>query len=251
MLAAGVPIKAPVAGIAMGLITEGDRFAVLSDILGDEDHLGDMDFKVAGTETGITAFQMDIKISNVSTAIMTKALEQARKGRLHILAEMNKTISVPVAEISEFAPKILTVKIDVDKIGAIIGPGGKNIKALCEQYGVKINVDDDGSVTIFGANQKASMEAKAAVLGIAQDPEVGIVYQGTVKRVMDFGAFVEILPGKEGLVHISRLSRTRINSASDVVKEGQVIPVRLLEVDKLGRLNLSYIDALDDPNQKK
>jgi len=251
MLAAGVPIKAPVAGIAMGLITEGDRFAVLSDILGDEDHLGDMDFKVAGTETGITAFQMDIKISNVSTAIMTKALDQARRGRLHILGEMNKTISVPVAEISEFAPKILTVKIDVDKIGAIIGPGGKNIKALCEQYGVKINVDDDGSVTIFGANQKASMEAKAAVLGIAQDPEVGIVYQGTVKRVMDFGAFVEILPGKEGLVHISRLSRTRINSASDVVKEGQVIPVRLLEVDKLGRLNLSYVDALDDPNQKK
>jgi polyribonucleotide nucleotidyltransferase len=251
MLAAGVPIKAPVAGIAMGLITDGDRFAVLSDILGDEDHLGDMDFKVAGTEAGITAFQMDIKISNVSTQIMSKALDQARKGRLHILGEMNKTISTPAAEISEFAPKILTVKIDVDKIGAIIGPGGKNIKALCEQYGVKINVDDDGSVTIFGANQKASLEAKAAVLGIAQDPEVGIVYQGTVKRVMDFGAFVEILPGKEGLVHISRLSRTRINAASDVVKEGQVIPVRLLEVDKLGRLNLSYIDALDDPNQKK
>ncbi len=251
MLAAGVPLKAPVAGIAMGLITEGSRFAVLSDILGDEDHLGDMDFKVAGTEKGITAFQMDIKISNVSAEIMTKALEQARKGRMHILGEMNKTISVPAKEISEFAPKILTVKIDVDKIGAIIGPGGKNIKALCEQYGVKINVDDDGSVTIFGANQKASLEAKAAVLGIAQDPEVGIVYQGTVKRVMDFGAFVEILPGKEGLVHISRLSRTRINAASDVVKEGQVIPVRLLEVDKLGRLNLSYIDALDDPDQKK
>ncbi|PKL06892.1 MAG: polyribonucleotide nucleotidyltransferase, partial [Spirochaetae bacterium HGW-Spirochaetae-7] len=197
LLAAGVPIKAPVAGIAMGLITEGDRFAVLSDILGDEDHLGDMDFKVAGTEAGITAFQMDIKISNVSSEIMTKALDQARRGRLHILSIMNKTISVPAAEISEYAPKILTVKIDVDKIGAIIGPGGKNIKALCEQYGVKINVDDDGSVTIFGANQKASMEAKAAVLGIAQDPEVGIVYQGTVKRVMDFGAFVEILPGKE------------------------------------------------------
>jgi len=251
LLAAGVPIKAPVAGIAMGLITEGDRYAVLSDILGDEDHLGDMDFKVAGTEAGITAFQMDIKISNVSTEIMTKALDQARRGRLHILSIMNKTISVPAAEISEYAPKILTVKIDVDKIGAIIGPGGKNIKALCEQYGVKINVDDDGSVTIFGANQKASMEAKAAVLGIAQDPEVGIVYQGTVKRVMDFGAFVEILPGKEGLVHISRLSRTRINAASDVVKEGQVIPVRLLEVDKLGRLNLSYIDAIDDPDQKK
>jgi polyribonucleotide nucleotidyltransferase len=251
MLAAGVPIKAPVAGIAMGLITEGDRYAVLSDILGDEDHLGDMDFKVAGTEAGITGFQMDIKIAKVSTEILVKALDQARRGRLHILSIMNKTISVPAAEISEFAPKILTVKIDVDKIGAIIGPGGKNIKALCEQYGVKINVDDDGSVTIFGANQKASLEAKAAVLGIAQDPEVGIVYQGTVKRVMDFGAFVEILPGKEGLVHISRLSRTRINSASDVVKEGQVIPVRLLEVDKLGRLNLSYVDAIDDPSQKK
>ncbi len=251
MLTAGVPIKAPVAGIAMGLITEGSRFAVLSDILGDEDHLGDMDFKVAGTERGITAFQMDIKISNVSTEIMTKALDQARRGRLHILGEMAKTISAPAREISEFAPKILTLKIDVDKIGAIIGPGGKNIKALCEQFSVKINVDDDGTVTIFGANQKASLEAKAAVLGIAQDPEVGIVYQGTVKRVMDFGAFVEILPGKEGLVHISRLSRTRINAASDVVKEGQVIPVKLLEVDKLGRLNLSYIDALDDPNHKK
>lgn len=251
MLAAGVPIKAPVAGIAMGLITEGDRYAVLSDILGDEDHLGDMDFKVAGTEKGITGFQMDIKIANVSTEILTKALAQAKRGRLHILGIMNKTISVPAADISEFAPKIISVKIDQDKIGAIIGPGGKNIKALCEQYGVKINVDEDGTVTIFGSNQKASADAKAAVLGIAQDPEVGLIYQGTVKRVMDFGAFVEILPGKEGLVHISRLSRTRVNSVSDVVKEGQVIPVKLLEVDKLGRLNLSYVDALEDAEQKK
>ncbi len=251
MLAAGVPIKAPVAGIAMGLITEGDRYAVLSDILGDEDHLGDMDFKVAGTESGITGFQMDIKIANVSTEILTKALAQAKRGRLHILGIMNKTISVPASDISEFAPKIISVKIDQDKIGAIIGPGGKNIKALCEQYGVKINVDEDGTVTIFGSNQKASADAKAAVLGIAQDPEVGLIYQGTVKRVMDFGAFVEILPGKEGLVHISRLSRTRVNSVSDVVKEGQVIPVKLLEVDKLGRLNLSYVDALEDAEQKK
>ena len=251
MLAAGVPIKAPVAGIAMGLITEGDKYAVLSDILGDEDHLGDMDFKVAGTEKGITGFQMDIKIANVSTEILTKALAQAKRGRLHILGIMNKTISVPAADISEFAPKIISVKIDQDKIGAIIGPGGKNIKALCEQYGVKINVDEDGTVTIFGSNQKASADAKAAVLGIAQDPEVGLIYQGTVKRVMDFGAFVEILPGKEGLVHISRLSRTRVNSVSDVVKEGQVIPVKLLEVDKLGRLNLSYVDALEDAEQKK
>ncbi len=210
-----------------------------------------MDFKVAGTEKGITGFQMDIKIANVSTEILTKALEQARRGRMHILSIMNKTIAVPASDISEFAPKIISFKIDVDKIGAIIGPGGKNIKALCEQFSVKINVDDDGMVTIFGANQKASTEAKAAVLGIAEDPEVGLVYQGTVKRVMDFGAFVEILPGKEGLVHISRLSRTRVAAASDVVKEGQVIPVKLLEVDKLGRLNLSYIDALEEQSQKK
>ncbi len=246
MLAAGVPLKRPVAGIAMGLITDGSRYAVLSDILGDEDHLGDMDFKVAGTQEGITGFQMDIKIAGVSTEIMQKALEQAKRGRLHILGIMNQTISAPAADISVYAPKIVTVKIDVDKIGAIIGPGGKNIKALCEQYGVKINVDDDGNVTIYGANQQSAYDAKDAVLGIAEDPEVGRVYQGTVKRIMDFGCFVEILPGKEGLVHISRLSKTRVASVSDVVKEGQVIPVRLLEIDKLGRLNLSYIDALEE-----
>ncbi|OHD80073.1 MAG: polyribonucleotide nucleotidyltransferase [Spirochaetes bacterium RIFOXYC1_FULL_54_7] len=251
MLAAGVPLKRPVAGIAMGLITDGDRYAVLSDILGDEDHLGDMDFKVAGTTEGITGFQMDIKIAGVSMEILTKALDQAKRGRLHILSVMEKTISTPAAEISVYAPKIVSVKIDVDKIGAIIGPGGKNIKALCEQYGVRINVDDDGSVTIFGSNQQAAYDAKDAVLGIAEDPEVGRIYQGTVKRVMDFGAFVEILPGKEGLVHISRLSRTRINAASDVVKEGQNIPVKLLEIDKLGRLNLSYVDALDSTEQQK
>lgn len=251
MLAAGVPLKRPVAGIAMGLITEGDRYAVLSDILGDEDHLGDMDFKVAGTTEGITGFQMDIKIAGVSMEILTKALAQAKRGRLHILSVMEKTISTPASEISIYAPKIVSVKIDVDKIGAIIGPGGKNIKALCEQFGVRINVDDDGSVTIFGSNQQAAYDAKDAVLGIAEDPEVGRIYQGTVKRVMDFGAFVEILPGKEGLVHISRLSRTRINAASDVVKEGQHIPVKLLEIDKLGRLNLSYVDALDTAEQPK
>ena len=251
MLAAGVPLKRPVAGIAMGLITDGDRYAVLSDILGDEDHLGDMDFKVAGTTEGITGFQMDIKIAGVSMEILTKALDQAKRGRLHILSVMEKTISIPASEISIYAPKIVSVKIDVDKIGAIIGPGGKNIKALCEQFGVRINVDDDGSVTIFGSNQQAAYDAKDAVLGIAEDPEVGRIYQGTVKRVMDFGAFVEILPGKEGLVHISRLSRTRINAASDVVKEGQNIPVKLLEIDKLGRLNLSYVDALDSTEQQK
>jgi polyribonucleotide nucleotidyltransferase len=252
MLHAGIPMKKPVAGIAMGLITEGkagpgSRFAVLSDILGEEDHLGDMDFKVAGTKDGITGFQMDIKISGVSTEIMRKALEQAKRGRMHILSAMNQCIDKPAGQISEYAPKIVTLRIDVDKIGALIGPGGKNIKALCEQYSVKINTEDDGTVTIFGKNTKDAENAKIAVMGIASDPEVGRVYDGVVKRIMDFGAFVEILPGKEGLVHISKLSRQRIAQVTDVIKEGQPIPVKLLEIDKMGRLNLSYIDAID-PN---
>jgi polyribonucleotide nucleotidyltransferase len=249
MLHAGVPMKKPVAGIAMGLITEGKdpggRYAVLSDILGEEDHLGDMDFKVAGTEEGITGFQMDIKIAGVSPEIMRKALDQAKRGRLHILSIMNKTISRPVDQISEYAPKIVTMKIEVDKIGALIGPGGKNVKALCEQYSVTINTENDGTVTIYGKNTKDAEEAKAAVMGIVSDPEVGRIYNGVVKRIMDFGAFVEILPGKEGLVHISKLSRQRIARVTDVVKEEQEIPVKLLEIDKMGRLNLSYIDAVD------
>jgi polyribonucleotide nucleotidyltransferase len=249
MLHAGVPMKKPVAGIAMGLITEsnepGSPYAILSDILGEEDHLGDMDFKVAGTEDGITGFQMDIKIAGVSPEIMRKALDQARRGRLHILSIMNKTINRPASAISEFAPKIVTMRIDVDKIGALIGPGGKNIKALCEQYSVTINTENDGTVTIYGKNAKDAEEAKMAVQGIVSDPETGRVYNGVVKRIMDFGAFVEILPGKEGLVHISKLSRQRIAQVTDVVKEGQEIPVKLLEIDKMGRLNLSYIDAVD------
>ena len=247
MLHAGVPMKKPVAGIAMGLITEGggSRYAVLSDILGEEDHLGDMDFKVAGTEDGITGFQMDIKIAGVSPEIMRKALDQAKRGRLHILSIMNQTISRPADQISEYAPKIVTLRIDIDKIGTLIGPGGKNIKALCEQYSVKINTEDDGTVTIFGKNSKDAEEAKIAVMGVTSDPEPGRVYNGTVRRIMDFGAFVEILPGKEGLVHISKLSRQRIARVTDVVKEGQEIPVILTEIDKMGRLNLSYIDAID------
>ena len=190
---------------------------------------------------------MDIKISSVSHEIMRKALEQAKRGRLHILSIMNQCISKPVDQISEYAPKIVTLRIDIDKIGALIGPGGKNIKALCEQYSVKINTEDDGTVTIFGKNTKDAEDAKIAVMGIASDPELGRVYDGVVKRIMDFGAFVEILPGKEGLVHISKLSRQRIAQVTDVVKEGQQIPVKLLEIDKMGRLNLSYIDAID-PN---
>jgi polyribonucleotide nucleotidyltransferase len=213
--------------------------------LGEEDHLGDMDFKVAGTADGITGFQMDIKISGVSQEIMRKALDQAKRGRMHILSVMNKCIEKPVEYVSEYAPKIISLRIDIDKIGALIGPGGKNIKALCEQYSVKINTEDDGTVTIFGKNTKDAENAKIAVMGIASDPETGRVYNGVVKRIMDFGAFVEILPGKEGLVHISKLSRQRIMQVTDVLKEGQQIPVKLLEIDKQGRLNLSYIDAID------
>ena len=248
MLAAGVPMKKPVAGIAMGLITEGDnyeKYAILSDILGEEDHLGDMDFKVAGTVDGITGFQMDIKIAGVTTEIMTKALDQAKRGRLHILGIMNQTIDKPAEKVSQYAPKIETMKIPVDKIGALIGPGGKTVKALCAQYNVTINTDDDGTVTIYGKNGKSTDDAKLAIKGIVEDPEVGTIYNGTVKRIMDFGAFIEILPGKEGLGHISKLSRTRVEKVTDVVKEGQQIPVKLLEIDRMGRLNLSYVDALE------
>lgn len=252
MLAAGVPLKKMVAGIAMGLITEGEhyeRYKILSDILGEEDHLGDMDFKVAGTKDGITGFQMDIKIPGVTTEIMQKALEQARAGRLHILSIMEKCIDKP-QPISAFAPKILSIKIPVDKIGALIGPGGKNVKALCAQYGVTINTDDDGTVTIYGKTGMAAEEAKKAIKGITEDPEPGTIYNGTVRRIMEFGAFVEILPGREGLCHISKLSRQRVSKVTDVLKEGQQIPVKLLEVDKMGRLNLSYIDALEERGRK-
>ena len=230
----------------MGLISEGDNFAVLSDILGEEDHLGDMDFKVSGTEKGITGFQMDIKIAGVSKEIMQKALDQAKQGRLHILGIMNKAISKPAEDISEYAPRIEVMKIETDKIGALIGPGGKNVKALSEKYQVTINTENDGTVTIYGKDSKSALAAKDAVKGIVEDPEVGRIYDGVVKRIMDFGAFIEILPGKEGLCHISKLSRDRVNNVSDILKEGQNIPVKLLEVDKMGRLNLSYVDALGD-----
>ena len=252
MLAAGVPMKKPVAGIAMGLITEGDhyeKYAILSDILGEEDHLGDMDFKVAGTEDGITGFQMDIKIAGVTKEIMQKALAQAKRARLHILGIMNQTISKPADQVSEYAPKIEIMKIAVDKIGALIGPGGKTVKAISAQYGVTINTDDDGTVTIYGKTGKSTDGAKLAIKGIVEDPEVGTIYNGTVKRIMDFGCFVEILPGKEGLCHISKLSRARVEKVSDVVSEGQQIPVKLIEIDKMGRLNLSYIDALEGQNK--
>lgn len=246
MMHAGIPLKKPVAGIAMGLITDSNRFAVLSDILGDEDHLGDMDFKVAGTKDGITGFQMDIKISSVSTEILTKALDQARKGRLHILSIMEQTLSAPSSDISEFAPKVVVAKVDQEKIGAVIGPGGKNIKGMSEKYDVQINVDEDGNVTVYGKNQKSAYAARDAVLSLVEEAEVGKVYSGTVKRIMDFGAFIEIMPGKEGLCHISKLAKGRVEKVTDVVKEGDSVKVKLMEKDHMGRLNLAMLDALDE-----
>ena len=244
LLAAGVPMKRPVAGIAMGLVTDGKRWKVLSDILGEEDHLGDMDFKVAGTEAGITGFQMDIKVSNVTREIMTKALSQAKDGRMHILGIMGKVLNKPAADISPFAPKILTMKIDPDKIGLIIGPGGKNIKAISEETGARINIDNDGTVTIYSKNREGSELAEGKIKGMVQDPEVGRVYAGTVKRIMDFGAFIEILPGTGRFVpHLEGQQRPRQLGVRDVLKEGQAVKVRLVEIDKMGRLNLSIADV--------
>ncbi len=250
LLNAGVHIKKPVAGIAMGLITEGDKFVVLSDILGEEDHLGDMDFKVTGTEDGITAFQMDIKIAGVSPEIMAKALEQAHKGRLHILGIMNETIQKPQETLSEYAPKIITFSIAEDKIGLIIGPGGKNIKGIAEKTGADINIENDGKIIIYGKTKESSERAESMIQGMLEEPVPGKIYTGTVKKIVDFGAFIEILPGKEGLCHISKLSRQRVSKVSDVLEMGQTIKVKLLEVDRMGRLNLSYIDALESEEKK-
>lgn len=247
LMDAGVPIKKPVAGIAMGLITEGadySNYVVLSDILGEEDHLGDMDFKVTGTEEGITAFQMDIKIAGVTPEIMQKALKQAKDGRLHILNIMKEEISSPREDINENAPKILTMKVDEDKIGAVIGTGGKTIKGIATQTGAEVNISDDGTITIYGKNSASAQKAKDLVKSIVEEPEPGKIYQGTVKRIMDFGAFIEILPGKEGLCHISKLDKKRVKTVDEVLTIGQEIPVKLMEIDRQGRLNLSYVDAL-------
>ena len=246
LMDAGVPISKPVAGIAMGLITEGadySRYVVLSDILGEEDHLGDMDFKVAGTKDGITAFQMDIKIAGVTPEIMRKALNQAKEGRMHILGIMTSVLPGPREEVSPLAPKILSLKVPEDKIGAVIGTGGKTIRAIAEQSGAEINIDDDGTVMIYGKNNAVAQEAKKLVQSIIEEPECGKIYHGTVKRIVDFGAFIEILPGKEGLCHISKLSHDRVKNVSDVLEVGQEVDVKLIEIDRMGRLNLSYIDA--------
>jgi polyribonucleotide nucleotidyltransferase len=239
LMDAGVPIKAPVAGIAMGLIKEGDDFAVLSDILGDEDHLGDMDFKVAGSEDGICALQMDIKIDGITKEIMEKALEQAKAGRNFILGEMNKVISETNTEMSEYAPRYLNIKINPDKIRDVIGKGGAVIRALTEETGAVIDIDDEGNVKISSSDLAAAEEAKKRIEQITSDAEVGMVYNGTVKKIMDFGAFVEILPGKDGLVHISQISEERVENVSDKLSEGDVVKVKVLEIDRQGRIRLS------------
>ena len=239
LMDAGVPIKAPVAGIAMGLIKEGNDFAVLSDILGDEDHLGDMDFKVAGSENGICALQMDIKIDGITKEIMEQALAQAKEGRNFILGEMNKVLSSTSTEMSEYAPRYLNMKIHPDKIRDVIGKGGAVIRGLTEETGAIIEIDDDGNVKISSSDLAAAEEAKKRIEQIASDAEVGVIYNGTVKKIMDFGAFVEILPGKDGLVHISQICEERVENVSDKLSEGDTVQVKVLEIDRQGRIRLS------------
>jgi polyribonucleotide nucleotidyltransferase len=239
LMDAGVPIKAPVAGIAMGLIKEGDRFAVLSDILGDEDHLGDMDFKVAGTADGITALQMDIKIEGINEEIMRIALSQAHEGRNFILGEMNKVISEPRAEMSEYAPRLVTIKIHPDKIRDVIGKGGVTIRGITEETGATIDIADDGTITIGSVDKKAGDDARKRIEQITADIEPGQIFEGKVIKIMNFGAFVSLTPGRDGLVHISQLSDERVENVTDVVKEGEMVKVKVLEVDKQGRVRLS------------
>jgi len=245
LMDAGVPIKAAVAGVAMGLVKEGDRFEVLTDILGDEDHLGDMDFKVAGTRTGVTALQMDIKINGITREIMQIALEQAREARLHILDEMDKVLAEPRANMSEWAPSIITIKIDPEKIRDVIGKGGAVIRAITEETGTSIDIENDGTIKIASVDGVSGREAQRRIELITADVEVGRVYEGRVVRLMDFGALVTILPGKDGLVHISQISDERVERVSDKLKEGDIIRVKVLEVDRQGRIRLSMrnIDA--------
>ncbi len=246
LMDAGVPIKAPVAGIAMGLIKEGDRVVVLTDILGLEDHLGDMDFKVTGTENGIAAFQMDTKIGGISREIMEKALEQARQGRLFILNKIRETMSAPRTELASHAPRIYTMQIKQDKIREVIGTGGKVIRGIIEQTGVKINIDDSGLINIAASDGEAAQKAINIINGIIAEAEIGKIYSGKVKRVMDFGAFVEILPGTEGLCHISQLSDKRVAKVTDEVNEGDEIMVKVIEIDKMGKIRLSRKDAMKE-----
>jgi polyribonucleotide nucleotidyltransferase len=243
LMDAGAPIKAAVAGIAMGLIKENEKVVILTDILGLEDHLGDMDFKVTGTEDGITAFQMDVKIKGVSREIMEKALEKARLGRLHILRKMSEVIAGPREKLATYAPRIFVMKVKPDKIRDVIGTGGKVIRGIIEQTGVKINIDDEGYVNIASIDEASAQKAIDIIKGIVAEPELSKLYTGKIKRIVDFGAFVEILPGTEGLLHISQIAETRIAKVSDVLREGEEILVKVIEIDKMGRIRLSKKEA--------
>ncbi|MDD3147945.1 MAG: polyribonucleotide nucleotidyltransferase, partial [Candidatus Riflebacteria bacterium] len=249
MMDAGVPIKAPVAGIAMGLIKEGDNYKILSDILGDEDHFGDMDFKVAGTANGVNALQMDIKIIGVTLDIMRVALKQAKEGRLHILGKMNEVISTHRPELSAYAPRIVTIQIDPEKIRNVIGPGGKMIRKITEETGVEIEANDDGRILIISPDAAANEKAVFMIRQVTEDAEVGKIYTGKVKRIMNFGAFVEILPGIEGMVHISQLDNRRVNKVEDVVNIGDEVQVKVIEIDSQGRVNLSRKAAMEEPSE--
>ncbi len=251
LMDAGVPIKAPVAGIAMGLIKEGEKIAILSDILGDEDHLGDMDFKVCGTDAGITSIQMDIKIGGVTREILQRALEQARDGRKHILGEMAKAIATPRAEISAYAPRITTIKIRPERIKDVIGPGGKVIKDITARTGCSINIEDDGSIAIASSNQEKVNDAIKMIRNLTQEAEVGRTYLGTVRKIAEFGAFVEIFPGTDGLIHISELADKRVKNVSDVLSEGEEVLVKVISVDRAGKIRLSRKEALADAAAKK
>jgi polyribonucleotide nucleotidyltransferase len=239
LMDAGVPMKAPVAGVAMGLVKEGNKYAVLTDILGDEDHLGDMDFKVAGTAAGVTALQMDIKIQGITEEIMEQALEQAREARLHILAEMNKVLAQSRDSISANAPSMVVIHVHPDKIRDVIGKGGATIRSIVEETGAEIDIEDDGSVRIYAADAAAKDAAVARIQEITAEAEVGRIYNGKVERIVDFGAFVNILPGKDGLLHISQIAQERVESVSDYLKEGQMVDVVVLDVDQRGRIKLS------------
>jgi polyribonucleotide nucleotidyltransferase len=248
MMDAGVPLKSPVAGIAMGLVKEGNDFVVLSDILGDEDHLGDMDFKVAGTADGVSALQMDIKVDGITEEIMRTALAQAKRGRLHILGEMAKCITEARSEMSEFAPRLLTIKIHPDKIREVIGKGGATIRSITEETGTTIDITDDGNVVIASVNREAAEAARKRIEQIVSDVEPGRIYEGKVAKLMDFGAFVTIMPGKDGLVHVSQISSERVEKVSDKLKEGDIVKVKVLEVDKQGRIRLSMKAVTEDEN---
>jgi polyribonucleotide nucleotidyltransferase len=244
LMDAGVPIVEPVAGIAMGLVKEGEKIAVLSDILGDEDHLGDMDFKVTGTKHGVCALQMDIKVSGLSREILQKALYQARDGRLHILGKMTEALSAPREELSKHAPRIFTISIKPDRIRDVIGPGGKMIRAIIEQTGVAIDVEDDGTISIASSDDVSAKKAIDIIKGLTTEPEIGQFYMGVVRRIVDFGAFVEILPGTDGLIHISELDAKRVNKVTDVLNEGDELMVKVISVDRQGKIRLSRKEAL-------